>query len=78
MKVAISAFGDVQRQVKDRHDVELADRATVSDLLQLLGLAAGPNLTVGVNGQLVPLDSMLNEGDKVMLVTPMEGGSAHA
>jgi sulfur carrier protein ThiS len=78
VKVAISAFGDVQRQVKDRHDLDLADGSTVADLIQALGLQAGPTLTVGVNGQMVPLDSTLNDGDKVMLVTPMEGGCVHA
>lgn len=78
VKVAISAFGDVERNLKGRPDLELADGATVADLLRTLGLEAGPTLTVGVNGHLVALDSPLNQGDKVMLVTPMEGGCAHA
>ena len=78
MKVAISAFGDVERRVKNRHEVELSETATIADLLRALELEAGPTLTVGVNGQLVALDSQLRDGDKVMLVTPMEGGAAHA
>ena len=39
-----------------------------------IGVRVGPTLTVGVNGSLVAVDSTLHEGDKVMLVTPMEGG----
>jgi sulfur carrier protein ThiS len=78
VKVAISAFGDVERSLKRRSDVDLPDTATVADLLSILELEAGPTLTVGVNGQLAALDSPLHEGDKVMLVTPMEGGCADA
>lgn len=78
MKVAISAFGDVERALKRRSEVELADSATVADLLDLLELEPGPTLTVAVNGQLAALDSALHNGDKVMLVTPMEGGCVDA
>lgn len=78
MKVALSAFGDVERALKRRGDVDLPDTATVADLLQVLELEPGPTLTVGVNGQLAALDSPLHDGDKVMLVTPMEGGCADA
>jgi sulfur carrier protein ThiS len=78
VKVQLSAFGDVDRQLKGRRELELPEAATVASLLDALGLEAGPTLTVGVNGQLVALDSPLHEGDKVMLVTPMEGGCADA
>jgi sulfur carrier protein ThiS len=74
LKIAISAFGDVERELKRRSEVELPESATVGDLLQTLALEPGPTLTVGVNGQLAGLDSPLHDGDKVMLVTPMEGG----
>ncbi len=78
MKIAISAFGDVDRHVKGRRELELADGATVATVLAELGISPTAQLTVGINGQLVALDSPLRDGDKVMLVTPMEGGSAHA
>ena len=78
MKVQISAFGDVERHVKTRHEIELPDHSTVADLLAALAVPPQSQLTTGVNGQLVALDSLLHDGDKVMLVTPMEGGTAHA
>ena len=78
MKVHLSAFGDVDRHLKGRRELELPDAASVTSLLNALGIAPTDQLTVGVNGQLAALDSPLHEGDKVMLVTPMEGGCADA
>ena len=59
-------------------EVELSSDARVTDLLDALGVPPESQLTLGVNGELAQLDSALHDGDKVMLVTPMEGGSAHA
>ena len=78
MKVQLSAFGDVDRHLKGRRELELPASATVTSLLAELGIAPSDQLTVGVNGQLAALDSPLHDGDKVMLVTPMEGGCADA
>jgi sulfur carrier protein ThiS len=77
--VRVSLFGDVSRHLHGRdkeHGQELADGATVHDLMAALGIDPGgePPLTIAVNGQLGKLESALRDGDKVMLVTPMEGG----
>jgi sulfur carrier protein ThiS len=77
--VRVSLFGDVSRHLHGRdkdHGQELPDGATVRDLMAALGIEPGsePPLTIAVNGQLGRVDSPLSEGDKVMLVTPMEGG----
>ena len=79
MLVRVSLFGDVSRHLHGRdkdHGQELPDGATVRDLMAALGIEPGsePPLTIAVNGQLGRVDSPLSEGDKVMLVTPMEGG----
>lgn len=79
MLVRVSLFGDVNRHLHGRdkdHQQELSDGATVRDLMAALGIEAHsePELTIAVNGQLGGLDSSLADGDRVMLVTPMEGG----
>jgi molybdopterin converting factor small subunit len=79
VRVQVSLFGDVNRHLHGRekeHAQDLPDGATVSDLLAALGidLANEVQLTIGVNGELGRPDSRLSDGDKVMLVTPMEGG----
>ena len=79
MLVRVSLFGDVSRHLHGRdkdHAQELADGATVRELMAALGIdpAGDPQLTIAVNGELGKLESPLRDGDKVMLVTPMEGG----
>lgn len=74
----VNLFGDVgrYRPKSDQPFVDdLPDGARVRDLLDKLGIELkGEQLTVGVNGELGGLDTALCDGDRVMLVTPMEGG----
>ena len=79
MLVRVSLFGDVSRHLHGRdkdYRQELPEGATVRELMAALGIDPGgePPLTIAVNGQLGAADSPLRDGDKVMLVTPMEGG----
>ena len=79
MLVSVSLFGDVSRHLHGRdkeHGQALPDGATVRELMAALGIDPGgdPPLTIAVNGELGKLESPLRDGDKVMLVTPMEGG----
>ena len=79
MLVRVSLFGDVSRHLHGRdkdYGQELRDGATVRELMDVLGIDPGgdPPLTIAVNGELGKLESRLHDGDKVMLVTPMEGG----
>ena len=48
--------------------------ATVSDLLDTIGIAADTDLTVAVDGELAARETPLREGAEVMLLSPMEGG----
>ena len=79
MLVRVSLFGDVSRHLHGRdkdHGQELPEGATVRELMAALGIDPGrdPQLTIAGNGELGQLESPLREGDRVMLVTPMEGG----
>jgi molybdopterin converting factor small subunit len=48
--------------------------AMVSDLLDTIGIDAGADLTVAVDGELAARDTALRDGAEVMLLSPMEGG----
>ena len=54
----------------------LAAGATLGDLLAALGITAGTDLTVAVDGELAERDTPLRDGAEVMLLVPMEGGAA--
>jgi len=50
--------------------------ATVADLLALIGIPPQTELTAGVDGELARRDTRLRDGADVLLLSPMEGGSA--
>lgn len=52
--------------------------STVAALLEAIGIAAGYDLTVGVDGDLAERGQVLRDGADVMLLSPMEGGSRPA
>jgi sulfur carrier protein ThiS len=54
----------------------LAAGANLGDLLAALGITATTDLTAAVDGELAERDSPLRDGSEVMLLAPMEGGSA--
>jgi len=54
----------------------LAAGATLSDLLAAIGIGAAIDLTAAVDGELAERDAPLRDGAEVMLLAPMEGGSA--
>ena len=80
MKIVITTFG-LPRAVleKDWFEIEVAENATIADLMERLNaeftqLFGFKSLAMYVNGETVPSDFKLSEGDKVFFVPPMEGG----
>jgi sulfur carrier protein ThiS len=64
-----------QRNRPDPFEIDLPDRADVATLIRRLGIDSQKHeIIVGINGELGHPDSSLDEGDEVMLVTPMQGG----
>src|SRR5713226_3022397 len=53
----------------------VATGATVSDLLDVIGIEPDADLTVAVDNELAACDTPLRDGAEVMLLSPMEGGS---
>jgi sulfur carrier protein ThiS len=54
----------------------LAAGATLGDLLAAIGITTATDLTAAVDGELADRDTPLRDGAEVMLLMPMEGGSA--
>jgi len=54
------------------------DRATVDDLLAVIGVAPDTDVTIAVDGEQAARDTLLHDGADVMLLSPMEGGAAAA
>jgi sulfur carrier protein ThiS len=48
--------------------------ASVSDLLDTIGIDADADITIAVDGELASRDTELRDGAEVMLLSPMEGG----
>lgn len=79
MTVTVVFFADLRRflprgeQGPQRYRVKPG--ATVTDLLETIGIALETDLTAAVDGELAARDTPLREGAEVMLLSPMEGGS---
>ena len=82
MKVTVTLFADLRQYGPKDHEgpitVTLEDGATAEAMLTAVGIPEDETIrgevTVGLNGGLGKRDSVLNDGDDVLLFSPMEGG----
>ncbi|PYM32895.1 MAG: hypothetical protein DME15_12605 [Candidatus Rokuibacteriota bacterium] len=78
--VTVTLFADLRRLLPRGTDgpqrYTVREGATVSELLAAIGVEAGADVTVAVNGELAARDTPLREGAEVMVLSPMEGGAA--
>ena len=78
--VMVTLFADLRRFLprgaEGPQQHTLAEGATVADLLAALGIDASYEMTAAVDGELAARDTTLRDGADVMLLSPMEGGSA--
>lgn len=82
MNVTVSLFADLRQYGPQDQDgprvFDVAEGTTVEEILGLAGLpdddAIRGEVTVGLNGGLGKRDTVLNDGDEVLLFSPMEGG----
>jgi molybdopterin converting factor small subunit len=76
--VRLTLFADLKRFLPKGHNGPLSfsldDGATVETLLAAAGIPAKEEITVGLNGDQGQRDSVLKDGDEVVLFSPMEGG----
>jgi sulfur carrier protein ThiS len=80
--IAVTFFADLRRflprgaEGPQRYIVP--EGATVADLLAAIGVEAGAEVTIAVDGELASRETPLRDGSDVMLLNPMEGGAAAA
>lgn len=76
--VRLQLFADLRRFLPKGHtgpiELEMPADATVAELLERAGVPAAEDITVGLNGEQGGRESVLHEGDEVVLFSPMEGG----
>ncbi|HET7770981.1 MAG TPA: MoaD/ThiS family protein [Chloroflexota bacterium] len=56
-------------------EIELPDGLTAGNLIDLLRIAPDLECVVGVNGVLATRETVLADGDEVLLVPPLRGGA---
>ena len=78
--VAVTFFADLRRFLPRGANgsprYTLPEGATLADLLAAVGIDADYELTAAVDGELAERETPLRDGADVMLLSPMEGGSA--
>ena len=85
MKISVRYFAHLRERLRREVEwVELADGATVAELLTQLAqaepliAASRRSLQVAVNQEFAPPSTRLAEGDEVALIPPVAGGAPHA
>ncbi len=77
--VMVTFFADLRRFLPRGADgpqrYTVRKGGTVDDLLAVIGVAPGADLTIAVDGEQADREAGLREGAEVMLLSPMEGGS---
>ena len=76
--VRVTLFADLRRYLPRGQDgpqrYTLPAGATVADLLAAAGISPEDEITAGLNGELAQRDTILHDGDDLVLFSPMEGG----
>ena len=76
--VSVKLFGDLRKHAgmgsPDLLPVALPAGATIADLARQLGMTNDEEVIAGINGEQAHNDTVLSDGDQVLLVSPMEGG----
>jgi len=80
--VQVRLFTNLRRFLPKGYDGPLSyalpPGATVADLLATIGVPPEQEVTAGIREELAHRDTVLQDGDEVLLFTPMEGGSGSA
>ncbi len=77
MRVRVQLFGDFRhflRETDGRADLDMAEGATVLDVLERVKVSAAEVGLVSVNREMVPVETLLGDGDAVDVFSPLGGG----
>jgi sulfur carrier protein ThiS len=78
ISISVAFFADLRRFLPRGADgpqrYTVPEGATVADLLAAIGVEAGAEVIIAVDGELAAREAPLRDGAEVMLLNPMEGG----
>lgn len=78
IRVCLQLFADLRRFAPRGQTgpliLEVEAGATVRDLLAAAGVPADGEITIGMRGEQASLETVVRDGDEVVLFSPMEGG----
>lgn len=74
MKVKVKLFASLRQFGPDEQVMELPERQTIDDVVQLLRIPGTIRLLKIVNGEHRPADHALKDGDDLALFPPIAGG----
>ena len=78
MKVKVKLFASLRTFGPDEQVLDLPDRTTIDDVVQLLRVPGTIRLLRIVNGEHRPANHHLQDGDDLALFPPIAGGSVLA
>lgn len=74
MRVFVQAQGQLKHRRPGPFTLELPAGATVRMMVEATGIPWDEVGLVAVNGRQAPDEAVLRDGDRIMLMAPMEGG----
>lgn len=79
MKIKVRAFGTTHHLMRgeggrESGEFEAPAGSTVADVLRIAGIDLDDVWITSVGGQQVKLDRLLNDGDEVLVFSPVGGG----
>lgn len=74
MTIVLNLHPIVAEQTGDPHSINVPEGATVDDALAVLGIDATRAGFVLVNGQQIPYDTPLHDGDSLFIMPFLGGG----
>ncbi len=82
VSVTVKLFSNLRRFVPMGHDGRLSfslpPGATIADIQADIGIPPEEEITIAIGDDLVGRDTVLEDGDQVTLIAPMEGGASAA
>jgi thiamine biosynthesis protein ThiS len=79
MMINVKLFGTLSRPVSGYHpdrglSVEVPEGSSVADLLALLEISGSSGIAVIMEGQVLPVEARLTDGDRIQVFQIMSGG----
>jgi molybdopterin converting factor small subunit len=74
VQINVRAVADLAGLVPPTDKVEIRERATVQDVLGLLGIESDLVMLFVIDGDLAEVDSPLKDGATLELIPPISGG----